>query len=270
MRTLLTLALLAVLAVFGGALAVNLGAYNVAATEPHWRPTFWVLDFAMQRSVSKRARAITPPPLGDAAQLQRGFALYDAHCVQCHGAPGVAPEPFALGLMPLPISLVHTGRNWPAREVYWAVKHGIKMTGMPAWKYRMSEPDLWAVVAFVERLPMLTAADYAALQAPAADDLPEPALRIPDADRGLIALHQYGCPTCHEIPGVVASHSAVGPPLRGFRGRSIIAGRLPNSERDLVAWIRDPPRINPGTAMPDLGVSEADARDMAAYLYRLR
>jgi hypothetical protein len=60
MRTLLTLALLAVLAVFGGALAVNLGAYNVAATEPHWRPTFWVLDFAMQRSVSKRARAITP------------------------------------------------------------------------------------------------------------------------------------------------------------------------------------------------------------------
>jgi mono/diheme cytochrome c family protein/cytochrome c2 len=269
MRTLISLLSLAVLAAFAGALAVQLGAYNVAATEPHLRPTFWLLDHGMRRSVWQRARNITPPPLGDPAQVDRGFALYQAHCVQCHGAPGVAPEPFALGLMPLPTSLVHTGRNWPAREVYWAVKHGIKMTGMPAWEFRMSEPDLWAVVAFVERLPLLTPADYAAFQAPDVEP-PEPPLRFADADRGMIALHQYGCPACHDIPGVVATRTLVGPPLRGLSERSIIAGRLANTRANLVAWIRDPPRVNPGTAMPDLGVSEVDARDMAAYLYRSR
>jgi mono/diheme cytochrome c family protein len=76
--------------------------------------------------------------------------------VQCHGAPGVAPEPFALGMTPAPAALVHTARTWTLAEIFWVVKEGIKMTGMPAWKYRMSEDDMWAVVAFLPAMARLT------------------------------------------------------------------------------------------------------------------
>jgi cytochrome c2 len=88
--------------------------------------------------------------------------------------------------------------------------------------------------------------------------------------RGALELRQYGCGACHAIPGVPGARGAVGPPLAGFAGRAIVAGSLPNTPENLVRWIRDPQGIAPGTAMPNLGVSVADARDIAAYLYTLR
>jgi len=89
-----------------------------------------------------------------------------------------------------------------------------------------------------------------------------------DAERGRAALVELECGACHRIPGIPAARGTVGPPLDGFRERVYIAGRHPNVPDHLVAWIRGAPSLDPGTAMPDLDVSEAEARDIAAYLYR--
>ncbi len=91
-----------------------------------------------------------------------------------------------------------------------------------------------------------------------------------DPVAGKALLQSYGCGSCHVIPGIRTAHGMVGPPLFYYSRRTIIAGELPNSPANLVAWIRDPVAIEPGTAMPKLGVTDSQARDMAAYLYTLR
>lgn len=88
-----------------------------------------------------------------------------------------------------------------------------------------------------------------------------------DTARGRDAIVRYGCGACHLIPGVPGADALVGPPLNQFEERHYIAGTLPNTADNLVYWIRFPQSVEPGTAMPDLNVSEADARDIAAYLY---
>ncbi|HSK40421.1 MAG TPA: c-type cytochrome [Arenibaculum sp.] len=88
-----------------------------------------------------------------------------------------------------------------------------------------------------------------------------------DPERGRVLVADYGCPACHLIPGVRGPEGVVGPPLDGFADRGQIAGFIPNFPGYLVAWLRDPPALAPMTGMPDMGVGEADARDMAAFLY---
>ena len=90
-----------------------------------------------------------------------------------------------------------------------------------------------------------------------------------DAKRGKQAIAGFGCGACHEIPEVAAARGKVGPPLEGFASRVYIAGVWPNTPENLMAFIREPRRADPRTAMPDLGVTEAHARDMVAYLYTL-
>lgn len=91
-----------------------------------------------------------------------------------------------------------------------------------------------------------------------------------DPDRGARAMIQYGCGACHTIPGVTGARGSVGPHLGGFADRAYVAGVLPNEPGGLVRWLVNPVAHSPMTAMPDLGVTEPEARDMAAYLYTLR
>ena len=91
-----------------------------------------------------------------------------------------------------------------------------------------------------------------------------------DAGRGRLLAYGYGCGTCHAIPGVPRARAVVGPPLWGVADRAYIAGVLPNTERDMVRWLRDPPAVDPRTVMPNMGVTETDARDITAYLATLR
>jgi cytochrome c2 len=91
-----------------------------------------------------------------------------------------------------------------------------------------------------------------------------------DAARGAAAMQRYGCGACHRIPGIPGARGLVGPPLDAYAQRALLAGQLPNTASNLVAWLVDPPRLIPDTGMPAMGVVEADARDMAAYLYGLR
>lgn len=89
-------------------------------------------------------------------------------------------------------------------------------------------------------------------------------------DRGRAAIEAYGCGACHTIPGVPGANADIGPSLDGWAERTYIAGALINQPDNLILWLRAPQEIEPETAMPDLNISEDVARDMAAYLYRLR
>ncbi len=91
-----------------------------------------------------------------------------------------------------------------------------------------------------------------------------------DAERGNVSIRKYGCGSCHTIPGVTGAHSQVGPDLSGLARRAYIAGVLTNSPEHLVAWIENPQAVDDKTAMPNMGVTALDARDIAAYLYTLR
>jgi mono/diheme cytochrome c family protein len=263
-------AALVVLALAAAATAFHAGVYDVSATDEHLAPTYWLLDTAMRRSVRQRAAQISVPDLGQPGQVRRGHALYRQHCVQCHGAPGVAPEPFALGMTPAPANLAYTARAWSPAEVFWVVKQGLKMTGMPAWKHRLVDDDIWAIVGFMRELPKLSPEEYRS-KPPGREAAADPPVAAqPDAERGKRAISQYACATCHAIPGIVGANAPVGPPLKHIGTRGFIAGVLPNTPQNMVRWIRHPQAVSPKSAMPDLGVSEHDARDIAAYLATLK
>lgn len=91
-----------------------------------------------------------------------------------------------------------------------------------------------------------------------------------DPNAGREKIRNYGCHTCHTIPGITGADALVGPPLIHWSRRVYIAGELPNTPENLEKWIQHPPQIEPKTAMPDMGVTEQDSRDIAAYLYTLR
>jgi mono/diheme cytochrome c family protein len=151
--------------VVGGALAayafMMTGFYNIGATRQHWQVVYSFLETGMHRSVRFHARNVVPPPL-DRNMVRQGAGLYAAHCSTCHGAPGVAPAGIGMSMQPVPGPLVDAREKWKDRELYWIVRHGIKMSGMPAWEYRLSDEEIWQLVAFVRQMPQMTPADYAA------------------------------------------------------------------------------------------------------------
>jgi cytochrome c len=93
---------------------------------------------------------------------------------------------------------------------------------------------------------------------------------IGNSEHGRQLIASYGCGACHIIPGVHAARGLVGPPLMYFADRTMVAGELPNNPENLQHWIQHPKQVEPNTAMPDLGVTSDEAKDMAAYLYTLR
>jgi cytochrome c len=91
-----------------------------------------------------------------------------------------------------------------------------------------------------------------------------------DPQRGKVAVSRYGCATCHTIPGINGADALVGPPLNQMASRSYIAGVMPNTPANMIRWIENPPGVDRLTAMPNLGVTDSDARDIAGYLYTLK
>jgi mono/diheme cytochrome c family protein len=283
-RVLVTIIVLAVLGAIGATGFVYSGMYNVAAADQHKAPVFWVLKTTMRRAVERHSHSVVVPPLDDPTQIARGRVLFVTHCSRCHGAPGVAPEPFALGLRPAPANLANTALEWVPAQIYWAITNGLKLTGMPAWEFRLTDDEIWSIVAYVRRMPYEAPRRFR--EALVASGLSAPSTPPPqfaptthdalgqamggDPDRGRYVLLQYGCITCHYIPGVVGAAIPVGPPLDGMALRSFIGGVMPNSAENMVRWLLAPQQFVPDGAMPNLGVTERDARDMAAYLESLR
>jgi cytochrome c2 len=91
-----------------------------------------------------------------------------------------------------------------------------------------------------------------------------------NARSGRIEIRRYGCNACHDISGVPGARGLIGPPLDGISQRYYIAGELPNTPDNLMRWIQHPHAVEPHTAMPEMGVTEQDSRDIAAYLYTLK
>ncbi len=272
-RTLLILIVLGALSAIG---FVYIGAYNISAVDQHTSPVYKLLEYAMRKSVQLRTASIEVPELRNEQRIANGAAIYREHCVQCHGAPGVPPEAFSLGLLPAPANMVAAAREWEAPELYWIIRHGIKMSGMPAWEYRLSDDEIWDTVAFVQRMPAMTVAEYRELDrraVPAPEKMATATTTATgstgDAKAGKKALQQYLCVTCHQVPGVVGANRHVGPPLNGIATRKYIGGIIPNTPENMVRWLENPQQFDPHSAMPNLGVSNQDARDMAAFLYTL-
>jgi mono/diheme cytochrome c family protein len=138
------------------------GAYDVAADEPHWRITARALDVIRERSIAVRAESLQAPNLADPALIALGAEHYAGMCTGCHLAPGMSDSEMRQGLYPRPPNLTLARARSPA-ESFWIIKHGIKMSAMPAWGNTHDDETIWAIVAFLQQLPTLDAQAYVAL-----------------------------------------------------------------------------------------------------------
>lgn len=162
-NVILTVLVIIVLAIAGGLLAIYSGAYDVSATSKDSALLHWALSATREASIESRAADVTVPPdrqLSDPMTVRAGFEHYHEMCSGCHGAPGVEPDELRAGLNPQPPLLAKAADGISTRELFWVIKHGIKMTGMPAWGPTHDDARIWAIVAFVRKLPTLSAEDY--------------------------------------------------------------------------------------------------------------
>ena len=152
------LALLAFVAAAAGAFLWS-GAYNIAADDPHWRLTKQVLETVRERSIETRAVDAVAVDLADESLIRAGAGNYDAMCAVCHLEPGADGTELSIGLNPPPPDLTRHDSEDPA-ATFWIIKHGIKMTAMPAWGKSMDDESIWGMVAFLRRLPGMSHGDY--------------------------------------------------------------------------------------------------------------
>lgn len=153
-----------------GALLVYFGAYDIAADAPHSRPVYALLDSLRDRSIAVRARNIVPPTdLNVSSRISAGAGLYAEMCSGCHLGPGVERSELSQGLYPQAPELAKD-QDLSAAEEFWIIKHGVKLSAMPAWGKTHPDPLIWDMVAFVRRLPGMTPDQYQRLVASAPGD----------------------------------------------------------------------------------------------------
>ncbi|MOA03901.1 hypothetical protein D3C78_1234320 [compost metagenome] len=162
-RTLKTLTLAGLAAAAIGAGVVYSGLINVGADDPHLDAVHALLTTARERSIAVRARDIPVPDLNDAALIRAGAGNYHSMCIGCHLAPGIAETELSQNLYPAPPNLTKIGTELDPAVAFWIIKHGIKASGMPAWGKSMGDEYIWGMVAFLQQLPSLDAAQYRAL-----------------------------------------------------------------------------------------------------------
>ncbi len=162
MKYVLTVVIVLAILVVGAFLFAWSGIYNIAATEPHWDITLSFIEMLRDRSIEVRSEDIQAPNLSDPKLKEAAFSHYHGMCRLCHGAPEYEPEEFAKGLYPSPPSMTagHIQQMRSDTEIYWIVKHGIKMTGMPAFGPTHTEEELWGLTALAEEMPRMTPEQY--------------------------------------------------------------------------------------------------------------
>lgn len=151
--------LVLVLVVVGAGVFIWSGAYNIAADNPHWPLTEWIMDTARDRSIAAQASDVVVRPINDESMIRAGAGNYDAMCVGCHLKPGVERSEASVGLYPAPPNLARRQPEDVARA-FWVIKHGIKMSGMPAWGKSMDDGSIWGIVAFIQKLPNMSGTEY--------------------------------------------------------------------------------------------------------------
>lgn len=169
MKILKYILILVVVGLLGGGIFVYSGVFNVAADEPHSKPFLWLVETTRERSIAAAAREIKVPPLDAADLISSGGADYDEMCTECHLKPGMKDSELRTAMYPQPPNLTQVKRADPA-QTFWIIKHGIKMSGMPAWGATHDDQRIWAMVAFLQQLPRLTADQYQILTAREAEE----------------------------------------------------------------------------------------------------
>lgn len=163
MKTTMTVVLTLVAAALIGVGVVYSGRVGIGADEPHSGLTASLLGTARERAIARAAReVVVPGNLSDPKLIASGAGEYAEMCTECHLAPAMKETELRAGLNPRPPDFSNAVPGTPA-EQFWIVKHGIKMTGMPAWGLTHDDERLWSMVAFLQKLPGLSQSDYGAL-----------------------------------------------------------------------------------------------------------
>lgn len=161
-KIIITIAATLAVLLIGALIFITSGIYNVSQLSPHNKLTLSVIEMTTHNSINKRLKTVTVPAnLKDSALLVTGFRHYNEMCVSCHSAPGQQPSEMVEGLYPKPPVLYTYTQEDDAREYFWIIQNGIKMTSMPAYKPTHDDEKLWAITAFVtQKLPKMKAEEY--------------------------------------------------------------------------------------------------------------
>jgi len=183
MRILAAIGALAIIVAVGAAAFFFGGFYNVAGSQEDSAIVQWALVKVRTNSIVRHAHDQPPSGLDDAAKVKAGAREFAEHgCVNCHGAPGVKWAKFSEGLHPDPPDLKDVVSEVTPSQLFWVIKNGINMTGMPGFGAAgATDEDIWAIVAFLKKLPNVSDADYKAWTAPPAAAAPAPSPPAPAA-----------------------------------------------------------------------------------------
>jgi cytochrome c553 len=244
-----------VLALGGGLVAVS-GIIPIKASSGHWAITAWLLDFAKTRSVSTHTLTLKTPALDEPELALKGAGHYETGCLPCHGGPGRRHPRIAQAMTPPPPYLPPRIAKWEPDELFYIVKHGIKFTGMPAWPALQRDDEVWAMVAFLRRLPNLDAESYRRLiQGEAPPDgsvTPMGALTgQPERPRAVTA----SCGRCHGVDGRGRGVGAF-PKLAGQRPAYLLASLQAFARGERHSGIMQPIAA---------GLSQEEMRELAGY-----
>lgn len=196
----------------GAALFAWSGLYNVAANDPHYAITHWLLDFGKRRSIETHSLFGSSPKLDDPDLVALGAGHFEGGCAPCHGAPGRPSGAVARMMLPQPPDLARAAPSWTAQQLQWIVKHGVKFTGMPAWPAPERDDELAALVAFLRALPNMDARQYARLSAGGVDPPVRNGREL--AEQGSNATPLTKCARCHRVESSPSDNRLV-PKLAG-------------------------------------------------------
>lgn len=169
MKTLKMLLMVLLLALIVASGFVASGIYDIGADRPHWPLTEKLVGALRDRSIARQSAGIVVPDLDDPTRIRSGARRYAEMCAACHLTPGMRSTELREGLYPQPPDLARHGVHDPA-QAFWVIKHGIKMSAMPAWGRSHDDAAIWEMVAFVKRLPELDEAGFEGLAGMAGDD----------------------------------------------------------------------------------------------------
>jgi mono/diheme cytochrome c family protein len=155
----LVIAAVLAVGVIGAGVFVESGLYNIGADDHHTKIVLVMIEQLRERSIGVRARAVEVPPLEDPKRVMAGAQRYAALCVGCHLAPGVTKSDIRPGLYPHPPNLAQEDTK-DTQRAFWIIKHGIKMSAMPAWGKSLDDAAIWDIVSFIRKMPDVSADQY--------------------------------------------------------------------------------------------------------------
>lgn len=147
-------------------LFVNSGFYNVSTMSPDPGFIHWIFSHTSDNSAAHYSKGIPVPSLTDSSMVVEGYHEYHQLCQVCHAGPGITRSDISKGLYPHPPNLMRSAKFLPANRLFWVAKNGIKSTAMPGFGWTHSDQQIWAVVAFLEKMKNMTPQEYAAMGKP--------------------------------------------------------------------------------------------------------